>query len=84
MSGTRCTGSNSTIRWIGVVLVLLSMIVGTVMYVADVRADIDQNSRDVAKLQEVQAEVLKVLHKIERRQLYMMQHMGIDSGKIPE
>lgn len=82
MSGKLRVVNNSAARWVAIILVLLSMIVGTVMYVADVRADVDQNTRDIAVLRVGIKEILFRIRRIEQNQIRIMFRLKIEPVEV--
>ena len=75
--------SNGNARWAMFVFVLLTALVGIVMYVADVRADVNQNTATIIRVEKDFKSMYQIILRIERRQLFMLQFVGIKSSNIP-
>ena len=76
--------SNGNARWATFVLVLLSALVGVIMYVTDVRADVNQNAQQIIRVEKNCASMNQAVQRMERRQLFMMQYAGVKKSDIPD
>lgn len=84
MSKINGNGNRNLVWWTTIAITLGTLLVGTVLYVSEVKATTIQNRIAIEELKLTTQAIFRKLDKIERRQLYMMQHAGIDPNKIPE
>ena len=64
-------------KWIGTVITLCVLLVGSVLYVSAIKAQCDRNSQDITEMKSAMREQTQLLRDIDRRQVAIMQQLRV-------